>query len=51
METNINLSELLIILLILTPFLIIFLHVTLGAIFMGMQKKSVKLNHSDSGFE
>ena len=48
METNINISGILILLLILTPFLIIFLHVILGAIFMGMQKK-VKLTHSDSG--
>ena len=39
METNINISGILIFLLILTPFLIIFLHVILGAIFMGMQKK------------
>ena len=48
METNINISGILIILLILTPFLFIFLHVILGAFFMGMQKK-VKLTHSDSG--
>ena len=48
METNINISGILIILLVLTPFLIIFLHVILGAIFMGMQNK-VKLTHSDSG--
>ena len=40
METNINISGILILLLILTPFLIIFLHVMLESIFMGMQKKS-----------
>ena len=41
METNINISGILIILLVLIPFLIIFLHVILGAVFMGMQKLSL----------
>ena len=48
METNINIYGILIILLILTPFLIIFLHVILGVILMGMQKKVI-LTHSVSG--